>query len=120
MIGLESDIGGRTFNSNRSSSTALSRQDKTSYVPIIGLSETEKKQLDRNEGRSRMTVESSINRPTKKLLVKKPPVRQPAESEESPWTIGNFIRFLFIAALIIALVIFIGGQALQMSKNLEK
>jgi hypothetical protein len=119
-IALDSGSDGRFFNSNRSSAGSLRRPDKTSYVPILGLSEADRKNLDRKEGRSRITAENSIKRPTKKLLVQKPPTRMPAEAEETLWTIGNFIRFLFIAALIIALVVFIGGQALQMSKNFEK
>ncbi|MGZ3723754.1 MAG: hypothetical protein ACXVA9_12515, partial [Bdellovibrionales bacterium] len=32
---------------------------------------------------------------------------------------GNFIRYLIIAAIIIALVVLVGGQMLQVSKNSE-
>jgi hypothetical protein len=37
----------------------------------------------------------------------------------TPLTFGNFIRILIIAAIIIALVVLIGGQLLQIGKNME-
>ena len=51
--------------------------------------------------------------PIKTILKKDPP------QADEPFTIGNFIRLLIIAALIIALVLVIGGQLLQVSKNSE-
>jgi hypothetical protein len=38
---------------------------------------------------------------------------------DSGFTISNFIRFLIIAAIIIALVLFLGGQALQIGKSMD-
>lgn len=38
---------------------------------------------------------------------------------ETPFTLGKFIRYLIISGIIIALVVFIGGQALQFSKEKE-
>ncbi|MNL36311.1 hypothetical protein D3C87_1583850 [compost metagenome] len=67
-----------------------------------------------------MVVQSGLTPPVKKMAVKKPEPKTQVEAEESGFTIGNFIRIIFIAALVIALVIFIGGQALQMSKSFEK
>jgi len=54
------------------------------------------------------------------------PLRKPAEkgdakeNEEKPFTIGDFLRVFLIAGVIIALVVFVGGQLLQISKSSEK
>ncbi len=39
------------------------------------------------------------------------------ESEDEPWGFGDLIRYLIIIAIILAIVIFLGGQALQISKS---
>jgi hypothetical protein len=39
--------------------------------------------------------------------------------DDSPMTFGNFIRWLIIAAIIIALVVLVGGQMLQVGKSME-
>jgi hypothetical protein len=41
------------------------------------------------------------------------------EQNDSQMTFGNFIRFLIIAAIVIALVMLIGGQMLQVGKSME-
>lgn len=55
----------------------------------------------------------------KKLLIKPQPTRELA-SESEDISFGNFLRIIFIAGIIIALVLLIGGQALQMSKDSQK
>lgn len=96
-------------------------QRKTSSIAITGLSEAEKKELEKKaEGTAGMIVTSDTVRKERKKIGLKPPPPPVVYEEEKPFTIGNFIRYLFIAALVIALVIFIGGQALQMSKSGEK
>jgi hypothetical protein len=42
-----------------------------------------------------------------------------AEAPSSSFTISDFIRFLIIAAIIIALVLFLGGQALNIGKSMD-
>lgn len=95
---------------------------KRMAVAISGLTEAEKKKLEKKaEGNAKIIATGDDLAPApKKIPVKKPEPKITVEEEDKPFTIGNFIRYLFIAALIIALVIFIGGQALQMSKNFEK
>jgi hypothetical protein len=41
------------------------------------------------------------------------------KKDDTKFTLGDFLRYLLIAAIIIAVVIFIGGQALQVSKSWE-
>jgi hypothetical protein len=87
-----------------------------------GFSEDEKKKLAKKaDGGSKVLKLSDGRMPaSKKTAVKKPAAKAEFVSDEEPMTLGNFIRFLFIAALVIALLLFIGGQALQMSKSFEK
>lgn len=120
-IALDGGGSGSFFKGASGGGSAVIRR-KTSSVAISGLTEVERKRLEKKangEGRSTIVTGESIKPPVKKLMVKKPPERT-IEKEEEPFTIGNFIRIIFIAAIIIALVLFIGGQALQMSKSFEK
>ncbi|WP_253715788.1 hypothetical protein [Bdellovibrio bacteriovorus] len=119
-IALENGGAGGFFGNKNGNSYAIS-QRKTSSIAITGLTEAEKKELEKKaEGTAGMTVASESVRREKKKIGIKPPPKPIIQEEDKPFTIGNFIRYLFIAALVIALVIFIGGQALQMSKSGEK
>jgi hypothetical protein len=42
------------------------------------------------------------------------------ESDDEPMSFAGFIRLLIIAAIIIALVMFLGGQMLQIGKSMER
>lgn len=42
-----------------------------------------------------------------------------AQSEDKPFSFGNFIRILIIAAILVALAVFLGGQMLQIGKSME-
>lgn len=95
---------------------------KVRAVGITGISEEEKKKLAKKaDGSAKISKISDGRMPaSKKTQVKKPEAKAEFVPDDEPMTIGNFIRFLFIAALVIALLLFIGGQALQMSKSFEK
>lgn len=120
-IALDSGANGGFFRSSNNSSRYIGPGRKINSIGITGLTDEEKKKLAKKaDGVSKTIVTGDgIAQPPKKTIVKKPEAKAVIE-EEKPLTIGNFIRYLFIACLIIALVIFIGGQALQMSKSLEK
>lgn len=64
--------------------------------------------------------ENATLRPKKSVvnLDRKP--AQSSEMEEKEMSFGDFIRYLFIAAIVLAIVIFFGGQAMQISKSWEK
>lgn len=47
------------------------------------------------------------------------PLKKATASGDEPWTLGDFIKYLLIAAILIALVLFFGGQVLQFSKGQE-
>ena len=78
-----------------------------------------KKKQEKEKNDKPVIVGESNQRGPKKIPVKTPPPREIA-SEDVDFTIGNFIRIIFIAGIIIALVLLLGGQAMQMSKDFEK
>lgn len=57
-------------------------------------------------------------RPTRMKVIPKP-AKKSEQTADSDLGIGDYIRYLLIAAIIIALVLFFGGQALQMSRSMD-
>lgn len=78
-----------------------------------------KKKKEKEKQDKPIVVGESSQRGPKKIPVKSPPPREVA-SEDVEFAIGNLVRIIFIAGIIIALVLLLGGQALQMSKDFEK
>lgn len=54
-----------------------------------------------------------------KILIKRALAEAKAPDVEADMGFGDYLRYLIIAAIIIALVVFLGGQALQMGKSLD-
>ena len=77
------------------------------------------------DGKAQKTKAKNVAQETQERLGPKliPVSRAPTQSTEAPEIeelgIGGFLRYLIIAAIIIAIVIFIGGQALQVSKSMD-
>ncbi|QDK39502.1 hypothetical protein [Bdellovibrio sp. NC01] len=120
-IALEGGGSGSFFGGRGGSSYAVRNRKKTTQVNMAGWTESERKKLEKKNdtGRTTTIAGDDFQKPPKKIGVKPPEKKAEVEKEEEPFTVGNFIRYLFIAALIIALVIFIGGQAVSMSKGSE-
>jgi len=79
--------------------------------------EKEEKQKSKPLGSSRATA-SDVAQKTKINMISK--AKEKAKvAEESEWTFGSFIRYLVLAAIIVALVVVIGGQVLQVGKSME-
>ncbi|WP_413292174.1 hypothetical protein ACLSU7_12285 [Bdellovibrio sp. HCB185ZH] len=121
-ITLEGGGAGTLYKAKNGSSYVVEGGRRVASLPISGMTEEDRKKLEKRaeSGKKSTVVSSDMNTKPKKTAVKKPEARTVAEAAEEPVTFGNFIRWLFIAALIIALVIFLGGQALQFSKSGEK
>lgn len=117
------DSGSGSFfqTSNGRGYSVAGKRAKTSSVSTDNLSAADKKKLEKKQEQKRSVAVSSDDAgpAPKKMIVKKPEPKASVIEDDKPFTVGNFIRYLFIAALIIALVIFIGGQALSMSKERE-
>lgn len=121
-IALEGGGAGGFYRSS-TGGTYVEVGRRVASVPITGLTAEERKKLEKKgQGANKTTSVQGegISQPVKKISVKKPAEKTLAVDEDKPVTFGNFIRWLFIAALVIALLIFLGGQALQFSKSAEK
>lgn len=83
----------------------------------------EKEQDDKQKRKpivsSRKTPEDERGRGAIKLKPNAFKGKAAPAAEDSGFSIGNFIRIIIIAAIIIALVMFLGGQALSISKSME-
>lgn len=100
-------------------------RDKYRAVSGRMLKEIEKREKNRGAikrspaGTVRITkIEDDRLAPTKKTFT--PPVAKKdiyKESKETPFGFGNLIRWLFIAGMIVAIVIFFGGQLLNYSNS---
>lgn len=117
-IPIEDSGGGGSFFSTNSSKTVIVRRKKSITLSSTQLSEEVKKKLEKKrEGNVRIVASEGTAIPAKKIAIKKPELKAVTEAEGAELTIGNFMRMLFIIAIVIAIVIFVGGQVLQMSKN---
>ncbi len=67
-----------------------------------------------------MQEEFGVDRKPKKILVK-PTERKVANVEkEESWSMAEYLKYGLIIIIIIAVVMFLGGQILQISKSMEK
>lgn len=120
---VEVQNGGGFYNTRSSSSASSSTSTSQRRQIIIiedRLSPGQKKALakKKEEKRSPVSVgEATEGRGPKKLVVNPPEPKPPVAEEDQEFTLGNFVKILIIAAIIIAIVIFVGGQILQMSKS---
>lgn len=82
---------------------------------------------DEKEGRAkrpsatvtRSTASQDERGGTRARLKRKEISKDSGEGGEVGFTIGNFLRYLIIAAIVISLVFFLGSQMLQVSKSME-
>ncbi len=61
----------------------------------------------------------SLRKPTMALAVPEPK-KMSISSSDSGMSFGNFIKFLIIAGIVIAIVLLLGGQAMQIKKSWQK
>jgi hypothetical protein len=111
--------GGGSGFFTASNGSVVARPKKESSVFLTGLTDDEKKKIEKkqNEGSTRVIASEGVGTVSKKSIVKPPEPKTQDMADDQPMTIGNFIRILFIICIVLAIVIFIGGQALQMSKS---
>lgn len=56
----------------------------------------------------------------KKMIIKQPERKVTSEDESVPWSFGQYIKMLLIILIVVAIVLFLGGQIMQISKSMEK
>ena len=91
-------------------------------MSVSDLSEDERKKIKKQEPKVPRIVASGENfsKVKQKFIVKPPPAKVFLDKEDEPFSLGNIFRILFIVAIVVVLVLLIGGQALQLSKSWEK
>lgn len=106
------------FRSSSSTVTGAARKERSLALSSLTVEEREKIEKQRQPtGGSRVLSSEGPAIPPKKSLLKVPEPKPPAVESDAEFTLGNFLRILFIIAMVIAIVLFFGGQILQMSKN---
>ncbi len=118
--GSSGDSGYRSFNPS-STVTATSRFDSSvGRLRYIPLDENEKKRLI--EKKDTIIVTEADKKQGSRKIGGIETARKPAG--EAPdiggLTLPNFIRYILIAAIVIVIVFFLGGQALALRKSQEK
>ena len=106
---------------------AINNEGKATRVAIRGSAEfraKRKKQKEEEEKKKKTkvkNVEQENEQRAGPQLIKVS--RKAASTDEAPeiddMSFGGYLRYLIIAAIVIALVIFLGGQVLQVSKSME-
>jgi len=99
----------------------VSNKTKQTKLAISGLAEEEKKKKERKENSKRNVITGeNLDGAPKKTLVKPPPPKMTMKEDDEAFTFGNFFRFLLIAAIVIAIIVVLGSQALRIAKSQEK
>jgi hypothetical protein len=65
------------------------------------------------------SVTSEVKKGSELIRVDRKPATAGPPPDDEDFTFGKFLRYLIIAAIIIAIILFIGGQMLQVSKSME-
>lgn len=58
-------------------------------------------------------------RKKKRMLIVRKPAQATVEAEDVEWGFGDYMRYLIILAIIVALFVFLGGQAQQVFKSMD-
>lgn len=106
----------------RISTEAQGRVKRIPATGVTGLLKQEKEKREREQART-STIDSGsdpLSTKSKKFIVKTPERKVASETEDEPWNIGRILRWALILLLILAIILFIGGQVLQISKSMEK
>lgn len=113
-------FGGRRSSSSslsNSSQSKLGQQGRTAVIPLVG-----QDSKDEKEKSVKISQEEFNGSPSqaKKLLIKPVERKVAAADEDPPWSFAQYIKIALIIVIIVAIVLFLGGQVLQISKSMEK
>ena len=124
---IDSDSKGK---SDQSGQVAFNTYDQNNRVVRIPIRETEamrrrryaedQKDPERTKAKTDKALEGDERSGAPTLIRRQ--IRKPtAEVEDTgfEWSFGNLLRILIIAAILIALLLFLGGQAMQVTKSLD-
>lgn len=109
----------------RSSAFAVSNETgRRSSTGVTGIISMEQEKIKKREQRAfttaRLDNSEGESQRGKKLIVK-PGERKIAAEETAPaWGFSQYLKYFLILIIIIAIILFLGGQVLQISKSMEK
>jgi Flp pilus assembly pilin Flp len=107
--------GGYSSNRGRSSSSSRTRLDQG-----FAFDETREKEQRRSLASSTAKPSTDKKKEGRAGLNSKSKNKNtPTPGDEEGFSFGDFIRWLIIAAILIAILLFLGGQGLQISKSME-
>lgn len=110
-FGANIDFAEDTRKGGRKRKTVL-----TGYS-IRGEEDKKDKTLGKSFSKSAKTAGSNLRK--RKVAVNQKPEIQKIKTDDAGFSIGAFLRTLIIIGIIIAILVFAGGQALQIAKNWE-
>jgi len=87
------------------------------YVPVSGL---ESEDAEKSKKKNIPATEIDIQRDVKRIPAEQLKKKKQKTEEEADLNFSDFIKYLMIFGIIVAMAIFLGGQALQISKSQEK
>ena len=118
-IGTNEEAG---FNS-RGSGRAFDSSGAGYANPVIsyGLTTGEQKKAEEEKKLATRVIASDLPGRTPRKMLLKPPASAAivTDDKSEEWNLGDYFRFLLIAAIIILLIAVIGGQAARLTKSWE-
>lgn len=119
---VEISYGGKPNEYFRVRTESAGRTTRQKAIGISGYTEEQLKKLAQKGSRSQSIISTEVRGPAaKKITLKPPPAKTGIDSsEEASWSIGTFLRIIFIAAIIIILIALMGGQVARLMKSWEK
>lgn len=81
----------------------------------------ERRTVEESEEANKIAIKTSSStvQQVQRMRVNRQEASVKQEEADVGFTVGNFLRILLIIAIIVALVVFLGGQALQISKSMD-
>ncbi len=128
------DVTGQYASSRSNNRTSFGRSYRyevtprgVAYIGITGYLAQEQEKIKRREekvrsvGRASETASGFARGKGRNVTSElKPPPDKAPEIGEVDWSFGEMFRMLLIIVIIIALVLFVGSQVMQISKSMEK
>ncbi len=111
--GFSKANGGRAYDSQKN--------PRSNAVITYGLNSSDQKKAEEEKKVASRVIASDLPTKSAKKMLIKPPSKAEAIAEEKAesWNLGEYFRFLLIAAIIILLIAVIGGQAARLTKSWE-
>lgn len=86
----------------------------------MSISEDDAAGLDRNKKLPLGKVAEPAGRKARMLLDRKSPKKKISDEDGIEFSIGNLLRWILLIGILIAIVLFVGGQVMQAAKSWDK